>query len=96
MFIGGRWEIEESFVIQLGFNRRRRRVRRLLRVTPPPGRRRAGEKVADVVAVDEEGVPVDEGFVGVDERRRRIVVEQEGVASHYFQIHFSDIDLIGC
>lgn len=38
--------------------------------------------MADIVAVDEEGVPLDEGVVGVDERRRGVVVEEESVASN--------------
>lgn len=44
--------------------------------------------MADIVAVDLEGVPLDEGVAGVDERRHGIVVEEQGVAADYLHIPF--------
>lgn len=55
-------------------------------------RRHAVEQVPDVVAVEEEvvradGGPGDEGAAGVDDLRRRVVVEQQRVPAHDLQIH---------
>ena len=85
MIIRRRWQIEEPFAIELGLNRRSGRGR--VRVPAPAGRRRGGEEVTDVVAVDKERVPVDEGIAGVHERRRRVVVEEEDVAAHHYYLH---------
>lgn len=46
-------------------------------------RRRAGEEVAHVVAVDGERVPLDEGVAGVDEGGGGVVVEEQRVAPHH-------------
>lgn len=51
------------------------------------GRRRSRKEVADIVAVNFEGVPLDQGVFGVDERRHGIIVEKQGVATGYLHIH---------
>lgn len=50
-------------------------------------RRRSREEMANIVAVNLEGVPLDEGVAGVDERQHGIVVEEQGVAPDYLHIH---------
>lgn len=46
-------------------------------------RRRIGEEMADIVAVDGKRVPIDEGVPGVDEGRHSVIIEEHSMASNH-------------
>lgn len=52
-------------------------------------RRRIGEEVANVVAVDGERVPLDERVARVYKGGGGVIVEEQSVAPHHHQIHCS-------
>lgn len=51
------------------------------------GRREVLEEMTDVVAIDEEGTPLEEGVGGVHEGGHGVVVEEEGVSPYNLQLH---------
>lgn len=61
---------------------RRRRAREIVVAAARERRRRVWKEVADIVAVDGEGIPVNERVLGVDEGRHVVIVEQQRVPSH--------------
>lgn len=53
----------------------------------PDRRREVLEEMTDVVAIDQEGIPLEEGVAGVHEGGHGVVVEEEGVSPCNLQIH---------
>ena len=73
--------IEIGAMDAIGFQRRSGAARL------PDRRREVLEEMTDVVAIDQEGIPLEEGFVGVHEGGHGVVVEEEGVSPYKPQIH---------